>query len=203
MAVVAIVAPSAVAIAVAILSFRFAVVAARNERRFQSRCDAYQRLLALNEIRYEFAYWSYPSHQHESPDPPSESEVRELDVLLMMHASDAMGLLAHEFRAAIKKVHAESLQLVGIKNATDMGVQADQEKAVLASVAAEVRRSDALEWAESTRNNLRARVRYELHGSRRKMSLRDRLRAHQMNRRAEARLGSQRRRRPPILTERD
>jgi len=67
-----------------------------------------------------------------------------------MHASDAMGLLAHEFRIAIKKVHAESLQLAGIKIATDMGFQADQEKAVLASVEAEVRRGDALEWAEST-----------------------------------------------------
>jgi len=113
LAVVAIVAPSAVATAVAILSFCFAVVAARNERRFLSRCDAYQRLLALNEIRHEFAYWSYPSHQHEPPEPPSDSEVRELDVLLMMHASDAMGLLAYEFRTAIKKVHAESLQLAG------------------------------------------------------------------------------------------
>jgi hypothetical protein len=63
-------------------------------------------------------------------------------------------------------------------------MQEDPERAAEASISHEVERGAALEWLLECRNDLRAQVRLELHGSPRTLSRRDRLFAKRVRARA-------------------
>ena len=184
----AVLATAVVAIVVPWLSYRFSRATAADERRFQKRSDVYTRLMLTVERLYKSAYWSYPSRTSEPLAEPPQEEVEEIQVLLTLHASERVGLLLEEFNDARKRVHAASGTVAGIRNATDMGMQEDVERAAEVSLSHEVERGAALEWLRECRNELRAQVRLELHGSQRNLSWRDRQFANRVRSRARNRV---------------
>lgn len=178
---IAIVSSTLVVIVVPWISYRFSRSMAMDERRFQKRSDTYERLMHVVEQQYQTAFWSYPSIKAEPLSEPTQEQLDDLHIQLMLHASDRVGLLLEEFHLAIKKVHSQSLNMVGIKNASNMGHQTNPGLAAEASIAAEIARTEGVQWARQCRNNLRARVRLELHGSKRRLSVSNRV--HAWNRR--------------------